>query len=217
MKHTWKNSARTVLGGTVAALVLYFALAVGYTGVNVRIDGPLVQSASTAVSQAPSISFDLAAPSVAHATNASDFLENKYVDYVFRAQAWTAPTVLCVALATAAPTDATTGATITEAGYTGYARGQLNPSASNWKGTGLETAGASAGTSGTVKNNAIITIGSAATSGPTVVTHFAILDSCTIGAGNILFWAALTASKTINNGDPAPSFAVDALTVQGDN
>lgn len=151
------------------------------------------------------------------AGSASDYLENKQQDYVFRAQAFTAPTVLCAALATGAPTDATTGATLAEAAYTGYARGQLNPSASNWKGTGNETAGASAGTSGTVKNNAIITIGAAATSGPTVVTHFAILDSCTIGAGNVLFWAALTAQKTINNGDPAPTFAVDALTVQGDN
>lgn len=153
----------------------------------------------------------------AYATSASDYLENRQIDYIFRAQAFTAPTVLCVALATAAPTDASTGATLAEAAYTGYARGALAPSASNWKGTNNETTGASAGTSGTVKNNAIITIGTAATTGPTVVTHFAILDSCTVGAGNVLFWAALTTSKTINNGDPAPAFAVDALTVQGDN
>lgn len=153
----------------------------------------------------------------AFAGSASDYTENKYGDYVFRAQAWTAPTVLCTALTTAAPTDASTGATLTEAAYTGYARGQLNPSASNWKGTGNETAGASAGTSGTIKNNAIITIGAAATSGPTVVTHLVILDSCTIGAGNVLYWSPLTISKTINNGDPAPTFAVDALTVQVDN
>lgn len=153
----------------------------------------------------------------AFAGSASDYTENKSADYQFRSQTWTAPTVLCVALVTAASTDASTGATITEAAYTGYARGQLNPSASNWKGTGLETAGASAGTSGTVKNNAIITIGTAATSGPTVVSGFAILDSCTVGAGNVLYYAALTTSKTINNGDPAPTFAVDALTVQVDN
>ena len=151
------------------------------------------------------------------AGSASDYLENKQADYVFRAQLFAAPTALCTALATAAPTDATTGATLAEAAYTGYARGVLAPSASNWKGTGLETAGVSAGTSGTIKNNAIITIGTAATSGPTVVTHFVVLDGCTVGAGNVLYWAALTAQKTINNGDPAPTFAVDALTVQVDN
>lgn len=148
----------------------------------------------------------------------SNYAENKVADYIFRSQAWTQPTTLCVALATAAPTDASTGATITEAGYTGYARGQLNASYSNWKGTNDEvTNTGSAGTDGTVSNASAITIGSAASSGPTTVTHFAIVDSCTIGAGNVLFWAALTASKTINNGDPAPSFAIDALTVQIDN
>lgn len=170
----------------------------------------------TRITLALALAVSVIAPQ-AFAGSASDYLENKQADYIFRAQAFIAPTVLCTALTTAAPTDASTGATIAEAAYTGYARGQLNPSASNWKGTNNETAGASAGTSGTVKNNAIITIGSAATSGPTVVTHFVVLDSCTIGAGNVLYWAALTAQKTINNGDPAPTFAVDALTVQVDN
>lgn len=164
-----------------------------------------------------SLLISLTIVSASFGASMSDYLENKVADYIFRGQAYTAPTVLCVALATAAPTDATTGATLAEAAYTGYARAALNPSVSNWKGTGLEVTGVSAGTSGTVKNNAIITLGTAATTGPTTVTHFAVLDSCTIGAGNVLFWQALTTSKTINNGDPAPSFAVDALTVQIDN
>jgi hypothetical protein len=155
--------------------------------------------------------------STAFAGSASDYQENKNADFIFRAQVWAAPTALCVALVTTAATDASTGATIAEAAYTGYARGALAPSASNWKGTGLEVAGVSAGTSGTVKNNAIITIGVGATSGPTAVVGFAVLDSCTVGAGNVLYYAALTANKTINNGDPAPTFAVDALTVQVDN
>lgn len=148
----------------------------------------------------------------------SNYLENKVVDYIFRSQAWTQPTTICVALATSAPTDTTTGATLAEASYTNYARGQLNASYSAWKGTGGEvTNTGSTGTSGTTSNASAITIGSAAGSGPTVVTHFALVDSCTIGAGNILFWSALTTQKTINNGDPAPSFAIDALTVQIDN
>lgn len=159
----------------------------------------------------------LAAQSVL-AGGMSNYLENKVLDYVFRSQAWVQPTTLCVGLATAAPIDASTGATVSEASYTGYARGQLNASFSSWKGSGAEvTNTGSAGTSGTTSNASIITIGTAATSGPTVVTHFFVADSCTVGAGNILFYAALAASKTINNGDPAPTFSVDALTIQIDN
>ena len=36
-------------------------------------------------------------------------------------------------------------------------------------------------------------------------------------AGNLLFWSALTTPKTVNNGDPAPTFAAAALTFQIDN
>lgn len=148
----------------------------------------------------------------AFAAGVSDYTENKIVDHIFRATAWTAPTTLCVALLTAAPTDASTGATIAEASYTNYARGQLNPSVSNWKSTNGATSGASSGTSGATTNASTITFGTAAGSGPTVVTHFAALDSCTAGAGNVLYYGALTTSKTINNGDPAPTAPADAFS-----
>jgi hypothetical protein len=35
--------------------------------------------------------------------------------------------------------------------------------------------------------------------------------------GNLLVCDDLTVAKTINNGDAAPSFAIDALTIQVDN
>lgn len=150
---------------------------------------------------------------VASAAGMSNFLENELSDHMMRARAYSPAATRCVALYTAAPSDTGGG---TEATYTGYARGQLDASATNWKGTGGETTATdSTGTSGTVSNNAIITVGAAATSGPQVVTHFGVFDACS--GGNLLFWAALTASKTVNNGDPAPTFAVDALTIQTDN
>jgi hypothetical protein len=43
------------------------------------------------------------------------------------------------------------------------------------------------------------------------VTHFGIFDALT--AGNLLFWAALTASKVVNSGDAAPKFLAGALTI----
>lgn len=149
------------------------------------------------------------------AVGMADFLENEIIDHEFRARAYTAPTVLCIKLCTAAGTDSTG---CTEATYTGYARGQLNPSFSNWTGTGGEvTAVDSAGTSGTTSNAVTITVGAAATSGPQVITSFEGVDSCTIGSGNRKFHAPLTANKTINNGDPAPTFAPGALQFQIDN
>ena len=144
----------------------------------------------------------------------SNYVENKLVDHILRGMAWTAPTTVYLALLTPEPSDASTGATISEASYTGYARGSLACSYSNWKGTGGETTNtASAGTGGASTNAAIITCGSDASSGPTIVTHFAVLDSATIGAGNVLFYAELPSNKTINSGDPAPTFAVDALSI----
>lgn len=157
------------------------------------------------------------AASPAFAVGMSDYLENKLIDHVFRATSYTAPTTLCVAIATAAPTDASTGATIAEANYTGYARAQLNPSVANWKSTNGTTSGASTGTGGTTSNASILTFGSPATSGPQVLTHFAYVDSCTIGAGNVLGWGSLSANKTVNNGDPAPTGAIDAFSFQADN
>jgi hypothetical protein len=47
------------------------------------------------------------------------------------------------------------------------------------------------------------------------VVGFGVHDSATGGVE--LFYAALGAPKTINNGDPAPSFVAGALTIQIDN
>jgi hypothetical protein len=143
----------------------------------------------------------------------SDYLENKLIDHLFRATAYTAPATLYVALLTSAANDASTGATIAEASYTNYARASLAASVANWKSTNGTTSGASSGTGGQTMNASTLTFGTTPGSGPTVVTHFAILDSATIGAGNVLFYGTLGASKTINASDPAPTAAADAVTV----
>jgi hypothetical protein len=142
----------------------------------------------------------------------SNFLENELIDQIFRGRAYTFPSALYVALFTATPSDTGGG---TEVSGGSYARVNLAPSNSNWAGTGGEvTATDSAGTTGTTTNKGAITF-PAPTANWGVITSFGIFDAST--AGNLLFYGALTTSKTVNNGDAAPSFAIDALSIQLDN
>lgn len=142
----------------------------------------------------------------------TDYLENKIIDWLLRGQVFTPPATVYVGLLTAAPSDAGGGTEVTGGSY---ARVAVTSSLSNWAGT--QSAGsttASTGTGGTTSNNAAVTF-PAPTASWGQVTHFAIFDAAS--AGNMLIWSALTTPKTINNGDPAPSFAAAALTYQEDN
>lgn len=147
----------------------------------------------------------------ANAVSMSDYLENKLVDHVFRATAYTAPVTQYVGLSTAACTDAGFGTEVTGGSY---ARVAITAATTAWKGTHGTVTGASSGTSGTISNAAAVTF-PAPTAAWGVVTHFFIADAAT--AGNLMVCQALTTSKTINNGDAAPSFAIDAMTFQADN
>lgn len=138
----------------------------------------------------------------------SDFAENKVVDALFRGQALSAPATLYYALMTAAAGETGGG---TEASYTGYARVGVAASLANFAGT--QSAGstsASSGTGGVTSNNIAITFG-APTSGPQTVTNFTLMDASS--GGNMWLYGALSASRTLNNGDTAPSFAVAALQI----
>jgi hypothetical protein len=141
------------------------------------------------------------------ATQASDYLENKLIDHLFRAGTFAKPAGLFIGLLTAAPTDAGGG---TEVSGGSYARAALAPSDTNWKATQGGTTGASSGTTGLTSNAVAITF-PAPTANWGTVTHFGIYDAAS--AGNLLIWDALTAARTILNADPAPSFGPDALQI----
>lgn len=148
----------------------------------------------------------------AHGAAMADYLENKLVDAFLRAQAYTMPATSYVALATATGSDAACGTEVTGGSY---ARVAVTASLANWAGT--QSAGstvASSGTGGTTSNNNAITFPSPTANWGTV-TEVCVFDAST--AGNLLFRTALTVSKTVNNGDAAPSFAAGALTFQIDN
>jgi hypothetical protein len=68
-----------------------------------------------------------------------------------------------------------------------------------------------AAASGTISNDAAITFAEATGSWGTV-THFALCDSGTHGAGNMIIYGSLTASKTIGSGD-TPQFSIGELDV----
>ena len=112
--------------------------------------------------------------------------------------AYTMPTTY-VALCTVLPTSTSTGATLTEATYTGYAR--------------LATAGdwgaPVAGTPSTISNSAALTF-AACTAGTSTIVGFAIVDSATTGVGNVIAWGS-TASTVISTTQTPPTFAIGAL------
>jgi hypothetical protein len=142
----------------------------------------------------------------------TDYLENKIIDWLFRGQAFTPPATIYVSLHTAACSDSSTG---TEVSGGSYARVAVTSALANWAGTqAAASTTASTGTGGTTSNNAAVTF-PAPTANWGSITHFGLFDAST--SGNQLACAALTVSKTVNNGDAAPSFAAAALTFQVDN
>lgn len=131
--------------------------------------------------------------------NASDYLEVELRKHLFRTGSFTKPTVLAVALFTVTPTDAGGG---TEVSGGSYARVDLPPLDANWS--------AASATDGATDNAVAITF-PVPSANWGVVVAFGIFDATT--AGNLLVWGPISPAKTINNGDPAPAFAIGALDV----
>ena len=131
--------------------------------------------------------------------NASDYLEVELRKHLFRTGSFTKPTVLGVALFTVTPSDSGGGTEVTGGSY---ARVDLPPLDANWTGA--------SSTDGATDNAVAITFPAPSANWGTVVA-FGIFDATS--AGNLLVWGPITPNKTINNGDPAPSFAIGALDV----
>lgn len=129
----------------------------------------------------------------------SNTFEGRIYDWLMRpGTGVTRPTAIYCALFTAV-SDAEAG-TGTEVTGGSYARVDVT-----------SLFGASASPGGNGSNSGAITF-PAPTANWGTVTHFGIFDAST--AGNpVTVLKALTASRVINNGDAAPSFAIGALTV----
>lgn len=142
----------------------------------------------------------------------SDYLANRLIDKLWRAQTFTWPSNLYAAYATTTPTNATPGS---EPGVGGYARQAIPSTLSGWTPTqgGLVTS-ASSGTGGRIGNQAAVVFPQP-TALQGVATHGELFDA--LVAGNLYFWRALAAAKTITGSaampGAAPTFASDSIGI----
>jgi len=111
----------------------------------------------------------------------ANFLETEILDHVFGGNAYTAPGTLYLALHTANPDEDGSGAEVSTVG-TAYARQTV----------AFTVTGNTATTSAAVEY-------STATANFGTVSYVGVWDAST--AGNLLAYAALTSSKTIETGD----------------
>jgi len=125
---------------------------------------------------------------------------SKILNAVYNATAYSSPATLYFALWTATLTSASTGATAGECSYTGYARVAVTANTTNFP---ASAAGSN------IQNATAITWAANAGSLQTA-TFLAILDSATLGAGNIIMFGSI-ASTAINPGD-TPQINVNGLT-----
>ena len=124
----------------------------------------------------------------------SDYTESLVLTWLLTSGSATRPTAWYVALFTGAPSDTGGGTEITGNGYARVATGTITVS----------------GTATTATNSAAIEFSAASGGDWGTITHAAIMDAST--GGNMLAWAPLTTSRTINDGDvfriPASSLTV---------
>jgi hypothetical protein len=124
----------------------------------------------------------------------SDYTENLVLNWLFTGNSATRPTAWYVGLFTAAPSDTGGGTEVSGNGYARVATGTITVS----------------GTATTATNDAAIEFAAASGGNWGTVTHAAVFDASS--AGNMLAWAPLTTSRTINDGDvfriPASSLTI---------
>lgn len=135
----------------------------------------------------------------------TDVGEKALLNYLFRNTAIGLDgTNVWVALFTVTPTDSTTG---TEVSGGSYARVAVARTGAGWD--------AASGTLGTTQNTSTITFATATADWGTVTGFGICLSLAGSLSTDLLYWGALTSSKTVGNGDTA-SFAAGTLSITQD-
>lgn len=136
----------------------------------------------------------------------TDVGEKAILNYLFRNTAIGLDgTNVWIALFTTTPTDSSAGTEVTGGSY---ARTAVVRTGAGWD-------AASGASPGTTQNTGAITFPTATADWGTVTGFGICISSAGALSTDLLFWAALTANKTVSNGDTA-SFAAGALSVSAD-
>lgn len=138
-------------------------------------------------------------PPIMGGASFSDDAELKVLNHIFNDGTYSVPTPY-LALTTATPDDTKTGSTITEAGYTGYAR------------LAIAAADMSAAAAGSKTNGLALTF-AACTASSSSVIGWAVCDALTVG--NMIVWGTATTTVISTTQTPA-TIAVGGLVVNLD-
>ncbi len=125
---------------------------------------------------------------------ASNYLEAKVLDHVLTSTGYTAPTTRYLALFNNTSGNAAANLEL------GTLTDEISTSGTAYARKAVTFAAASGTNPCSSATNATVTFDAATASWGTV-THVAVMDGGTAGAGNVLFWGAVTTSKTIDTGD----------------
>ena len=132
-----------------------------------------------------------------------DTLETDVLNHEYRTATMAKPANRWIALFTADPLDAGSGAEVTGGAY---ARVQVPVADASW------AAPVDDGSGNQIITNAIaITFPTPTGNWTGPITHWASMTAAI--AGNVRHYGSIATPRTVNNGDQAPSFAVGALTI----
>lgn len=121
-------------------------------------------------------------------TNFSNYLEEQLLGHTLLGSTYTSPVTVFMSLATSIASDGDSYTEVTT--NMGYARVIMHGKMSS----------ITSQNDNTVVNSQDITF-AAATTPWGIVLHFAVFDSATIGAGNMLYWGDLSTSRDVQTND----------------
>jgi hypothetical protein len=206
--HTTSNNGSVALGtasgsGTLAGIGFFDASSGGNCWFVWMAPSPITINATDVVTLAAgTVKLQLGATA-----GCSDYLANKLIDLIFRAQSYSFPATIYNALYTTAPSNS--GGGVEVGGGVNYSRASLACGLSTLSGTqGAGTTSASSGTGGRSSNNSAIAFPApSGTWGTCVAQGWRDASS----AGNLLFWGALTTSLSVDALSGAPTYPPDGM------
>ena len=207
--HVTRNNAGITFGPAGAGgwtAATFVGLFDASSGGNCWFYGPLGSSVTVAAGNSHTIAASAAMFQLGLTGGMTDYLANKLIDLIWRAQAYSWPANTYVRLVTTTPTNAAGGVEVAGGGYARVALVSSLAAISGTQGAGTTTA--SSGSSGRVSNNSTLTFPVPSANWGTV-THSELMDASS--AGNRLFWGPLGASRTILLGALAPRFDANTL------